>query len=71
MKLTDDEILELRDVIGNASLALKHIHALIDEEVDRTVLQEAIRHAIHIQNTCSRVLAARLPMSTLIRRAKQ
>jgi len=43
MKITNNEILILQDVTGNGSLALKHLHKQIKEELDVQTLDSIIQ----------------------------
>jgi hypothetical protein len=44
MRLHEEEVMTLQDVTGNASLSLKHIHSIIEQEIDEKILLDA--HAI-------------------------
>ncbi len=68
MKITDNEILLLQDLVGNSSLSLKYLHGKIRKDITEETLLEIERIGQSLNNIIINILKTHKPLS--FRRSK-
>lgn len=63
MKITENEILLLQDIVGNSSLSLKYLHGKIHSDVNEETLLEISRIGKSLLTIADSVLRTHKPLS--------
>ncbi len=63
MKITENEILLLQDIVGNSSLSLKYIHKRITKEIDENILLDIMRLGQSLTTISEGVLKTHKPLT--------
>jgi len=63
MKITENEILLLQDIVGNSSISLKYLHDKIRSDVNEEILLEVSRIGKSLSTIADGVLRTHKPLS--------